>query len=74
MKVLYLASLSLLASLGAGLPAPITSTLKFPKDLRGVDSNALASCGGGTGFCSRGRCLCSSICEGVCNWYECGGC
>ena len=74
MKLLLLASLSLLASLGAGLPAPTRSALQLPKELRGVDPNALASCGGGTGFCSRGRCLCSGICEGICDWYECGGC
>ena len=74
MKLLLLASLSLFAYLGAGLPAPASSALQLPKELRGVDPSALAGCGGGTGFCSRGRCLCSGICEGICDWYECGGC
>jgi hypothetical protein len=35
---------------------------------------ALATCSGGTGFCSSGRCLCSGFCEGTCQWYDCGPC
>lgn len=69
MNLLFIASLFLLA---AALPTP--GTLQLPKELQGIDRSALASCGGGTGFCDGGRCLCSGFCEGICDWYECGRC
>ena len=71
--VLLLAAAS---SLGAAIPVASPSpALRLPTELQGVDPAALATCGGGTGFCSsRGRCLCSGLCEGICDWYDCGAC
>ncbi|KAK3307847.1 uncharacterized protein B0T15DRAFT_508375 [Chaetomium strumarium] len=37
----------------------------MPEELQGK-LDTLATCGGVTGFCSSGRCLCSGFCEGVC--------
>jgi hypothetical protein len=75
MKFLSLLLLLLGSSPGTALPSSAAArALRLPKELQGVDPAALATCGGGTGFCSAGHCLCSGICEGVCEWYECGAC
>jgi len=85
MNLLLLLASGGLSLLASALPTPGTinttghgsstgTTLNLPKELRGIEPSALASCGGGTGFCDSGRCLCSGFCEGICDWYECGSC
>ncbi|KAK4200942.1 hypothetical protein QBC40DRAFT_279147 [Triangularia verruculosa] len=74
MKASMNMALLLITPLALSMPAPVilsgggtVSSFMFTPAARG-------SCGGGTGFCTNGRCLCSSICEGICQWYECGKC
>ncbi|KAK3388297.1 hypothetical protein B0T20DRAFT_103586 [Sordaria brevicollis] len=47
-------------------------------DPNSMDPKALAAlktCGGGTGYCSDGKCWCSNYCEvGFCPWSPCGKC
>lgn len=74
MKFLLLLATFVVMGSAAPAPAPGANLLNLPKELQGVDLAMLATCGGGTGFCSGGRCICSGFCEGICEWYECGGC
>lgn len=68
------ATLTLLAPLVSTIPTPNERLLHLPQELQGIPIEKLDSCAGGTGFCSGDHCLCSSPCDNICQWYNCGPC
>ncbi|KAK4458669.1 hypothetical protein QBC42DRAFT_300114 [Cladorrhinum samala] len=67
---LFITVLALMTSTVLAIPTPGS----LPQDIDSFPMSGRGACGGGTGYCTRGRCLCSDICEGMCQWYECGKC